>query len=110
MASSSHDSLAQAQLSTPLDSPGQETSPRENKSQLIVNAIRGLLAEPLKMQRPLDDGSEPVTVNQLNGLLEAVLASKGSLSSSGIGHASLEQSSDNTTNGKCLAPPDVFNH
>ena len=68
------------------------------------------LAETLKMQRPLDNGSEPVTENQLIELLEAALASKGSLSLSGIGHASSEQGNDNTTHGKYLPPDDVLNY
>lgn len=110
MASSSHDSKAQAQVVTPPDSPDHETPSRENKkdSQLIVNAIRGLFADD--MQRPPDIGSEPVTKNELIGLLEAALASRGSLSSSGVGHASLEQGSGNTAHGRYLIPHGVLNH
>uniref|UniRef100_A0A093VE36 Putative AAA family ATPase y4kL n=1 Tax=Talaromyces marneffei PM1 TaxID=1077442 RepID=A0A093VE36_TALMA len=96
MASSSHDSKTQAQVATPPDSPHQETQSREKRdSQLYANAIRGLFADKKRDISPTgpDSGSEPVTVNQLNGLLEAALASKGS----GIGHASLEQGGDNTT-------------
>uniref|UniRef100_A0A093UT74 Uncharacterized protein n=1 Tax=Talaromyces marneffei PM1 TaxID=1077442 RepID=A0A093UT74_TALMA len=149
MASSSHNSKAQAQFATPPDSPDQETPSRENKrdSQLIANAIRGLfadkkgdtsptgrsysngsirdklerllkstedeksLAEPLKMQRPLDNGSEPVTVNMLIGLLEAALKPKGSLDLSATERAGAEQGGDITSHDLPLAVPgEAKNH
>lgn len=140
MASSSHNSKAQAQVTTPPDSPHQETPSSETKIQLYTNAIHGLLAgkkrgisptgrsqsdelersfkstedgkslaETLNMAHPLDNVSEFLTVDQLSGLLEAALAARGSPSPSGIGHASLEQGSDNTTHGKYLPPCDVLN-
>lgn len=136
MASSSHNPKSQAQVATPPDSPHQEIPSSETKIQLYTNAIHGLLddlkrgisptgrsqsdssiagklerklkpiedeksvAESLKAQ-PLDNSSEFLTPNELAGLLEVAM------SPSGIGHASLEQSSDN---GKALPPDDVLNH
>lgn len=105
MASSYHDSKAQAQV-TPPDSPPQGIPSEENKIQLYANAIRGLFAD--ETQRPLDNGLEPITKNELIGLLEAALASRESLSPSGIGHESLDQDSGNTTHGEYLPPRDVL--
>jgi hypothetical protein len=105
MASSYQDSKAQAQV-TPPDSPPQGIPSEENKIQLYANAIRGLFVD--ETQRPPDNGLEPITKNELIGLLEAALVSRESLSPSGIGHASLGQGGDNTTHGKYLPPCDVL--
>lgn len=86
-----------------------QTAPSGDKLERVLKSTEDerSLAEPLKMQRPLDNGSEPVITNQLIGLLEAALASRGLLSPSRIGYASLEQGSDNTTHSQYLPPCDL---
>lgn len=76
----------------------------------------GSIAEPLKLylpkmrvapEVPRDDSSEPVTVNQLIGLLESVLESKRSLGVLTTERAT-EQGGDNTVHGKRSTPQGVL--
>jgi hypothetical protein len=77
------------------------------------------VAEPLKLCRPelrlspdvpYDDSSDPVTVNQLIGLLEAALEPKGSLDLSASESAGAEQAGGITSHGQCSPTHDVPKH
>ena len=147
------------QATTPPDSPNRELPSKDMKkdNELIVNAIRGLLAdmkkdnsltgssqpsgcfrdklerllepiegeqlsgriaEPLKLHSPEMrvapevpcDNSEPVTVNQLIGLLESALELKGLLDLSATERAGAEQSGDIIPHSKGSPTYNVLKH